>query len=144
MSLLFLHQVLPVSGQRNARFFLHAYCHGAVLVAATPCYRLPGIGWICIGQPCRIRVLLPCWSWNRQRTDAQYQRLDRWMHELRLRGLKLAIIEIGADKAVPTVRMFLEKAASVAEATLIRINPNDFEVPDGHISLPVTAAEGIK
>ena len=84
------------------------------------------------------------WSWNQQRTDEQYQRFDRWMHELRSRNLKLAIIEIGAGKAVPTVRLFSEKAASADGATLIRINPNDFAVPDGHISLPLAGAEGIK
>ena len=83
------------------------------------------------------------WGWNQQRTNEQYQRFDRWMHELRSRSLKLAIIEIGAGKEVPTVRLFSEKAASADGATLIRINPNDFAVPNGHISLPRGGAEGI-
>lgn len=84
------------------------------------------------------------WSWNQQRTDEQYQRFDQWMEGLRADNLKLGIIEIGAGKGVPTVRMFSERAASTGAAILIRINPRDFEVPHGHISLPMGGAEGIK
>ena len=83
------------------------------------------------------------WSWNQQRTDEQYQRFDRWMGNLRADNLKLGIIEVGAGKDVPTVRMFSEQAASRDGATLMRINPRDFEVPNGHISLPMGGAEGI-
>jgi hypothetical protein len=83
------------------------------------------------------------WSWNQQRTDEQYQRFDQWIDSLRADNLKLGIIEIGAGKDVPTVRMFSERAASTDAATLIRINPRDFEVPNGHISLPLGGAEGI-
>ncbi len=84
------------------------------------------------------------WSWNQQRTDEQYQRFDHWMEHLRADNLKLGIIEIGAGKDVPTVRMFSEQAASTAGATLMRINPRDFQVPAGHISLPMGGAAGIK
>jgi NAD-dependent SIR2 family protein deacetylase len=84
------------------------------------------------------------WSWNQQRTDAQYQRFDQWIKNLRADNLKLGVIEIGAGKGVPTVRMFSEQAAGTAGATLMRINPRDFEVPHGHISLPLGGAEGIK
>jgi NAD-dependent SIR2 family protein deacetylase len=84
------------------------------------------------------------WSWNQQRTDEQYQRFDQWMGRLRAENLNLGIIEIGAGKSVPTVRMFSERAANTDGATLIRINPRDFEVPRSHISLPMGGAEGIK
>jgi len=84
------------------------------------------------------------WGWNPQRTDVQYQRFEQWIKNLRADNLKLGIIEVGAGKDVPTVRMFSERAASTAGATLIRINPRDFEVPHEHISLPMGGAEGIK
>ncbi len=83
------------------------------------------------------------WNWNRQRTDEKYQCFDQWMESLGADNLKLGIIEIGAGKGVPTVRMFSEQAASRNGAKLIRINPMDFEVPNGHISLPLGGAEGI-
>lgn len=84
------------------------------------------------------------WSWNQQRTDEQYQRFEQWMGDLRADRLKLGIIEIGSGKSVPTVRIFSERAASADGATLIRINPRDSEVPNGHISLPMGGAEGIE
>jgi len=84
------------------------------------------------------------WHWNRQRTDGQYQRLEHWMTDLRADNLKLGIIEIGAGNSVPAVRIFSEAAARAAGTTLIRINPQDFTVPYGHISLPLSGAEGIK
>jgi NAD-dependent SIR2 family protein deacetylase len=84
------------------------------------------------------------WNWNRQRTDEQYHRYEHWMKNLRVNKLKLGVIEIGAGKGIATVRMFSERVASMAGATLIRINPRDFEVPHGHISLPMGSTEGIK
>ena len=56
---------------------------------------------------------------------------------------KLAIIEMGAGRAVPTVRLQSERATGNIESTLIRINPRDYEVPYGAIGLPLGAKEGI-
>jgi len=55
-----------------------------------------------------------------------------------------AVVEMGAGKAVPTVRYQSESVARREKATLIRINPRDHDVPDSrHISLPVGSKEGI-
>ncbi len=47
----------------------------------------------------------------------------------------LAIVELGAGMAVPTVRYQGERLAMARNARLIRINPRDREVPDGGISI---------
>jgi len=83
------------------------------------------------------------WNWNQKRTSEQYQRFDNWIESLRASNYRLGIIEIGAGKGVPTVRMFSERTAHSDGVKLIRINPRDFEVPYGHISLPMAGVEGI-
>ncbi len=84
------------------------------------------------------------WEWISDRTDDQLYLYDRWLSEIRNNNLKLAIVEIGAGKAVPTVRYQSEKVAERFGATLIRINPRDYDVPYGHISIPLGGLEGIR
>ena len=83
------------------------------------------------------------WSWISHRTENQEHAFNRWLDNLRQNHLRLAIIEIGAGEAVPTVRMTSERVASSLNATLIRINPRDYRVPGGHIALPYGGKEGI-
>jgi len=84
------------------------------------------------------------WSWNAQRKDLQRGRLLRWFQEASTNGLPVAVVEIGAGKAVSTVRSLSEQAARNLNATLIRINPRDFDVPhERHIPLALGAAEAI-
>jgi len=85
------------------------------------------------------------WYWIEDRTAQQEERLEKWLNKVKYKNLKLVIIEIGAGKAVPTVRMFSERIASEFYAPLIRINPRDYEVPyDKDISIPTGGLEGIK
>ena len=84
------------------------------------------------------------WEWISDRTAAQEFRFERWLEKLEYMDYKLVIIEIGAGKAVPTVRITSEKIASMYDAKLIRINPRDYDVPSGHISIPMGGLEGIK
>lgn len=85
------------------------------------------------------------WSWNAQRTDIQRDRLRRWLQEVSVQRLPVAIVEIGAGNAVATVRNLSAQVATNHNATLIRINPRDYSVPhERHISLPLGAAEAIK
>ena len=53
------------------------------------------------------------------------------------------IVEIGAGLAVPTVRLTSENIAARMDAILVRINPRDYHVPSGHLSIPLESAEGI-
>jgi NAD-dependent SIR2 family protein deacetylase len=83
------------------------------------------------------------WGWLSYRTANQGKRLNLWLNKLKENGSKLVIIEIGAGSAVPTVRHLSENIAVKFDATLIRINPRDYHVPGGQISIPAAALEGI-
>ncbi|WP_457644494.1 SIR2 family NAD-dependent protein deacylase [Persephonella sp.] len=85
------------------------------------------------------------WEWIPHRTSGQEFRLDRWLFDVDDKGYEVAIIEIGAGKAVPTVRIFSERVKDRIFGTLIRINPRDYDVPSGRdISIPLGGLEGIK
>jgi len=56
---------------------------------------------------------------------------------------KLVILEFGAGLAVPTVRNFSEIMAQDLNATLIRVNPRDYQAPKDAISLQMGAKEAI-
>lgn len=79
------------------------------------------------------------------RTDLALRRLNEWLDYIDDMGYKLAIIEIGAGKTVPTVRIFSEETARKYDGTLIRINPRDYDVPsEKDISLNLKGLEGIR
>nr|CRH04477.1 putative Sir2 family Transcriptional regulator [Candidatus Magnetococcus massalia] len=84
-------------------------------------------------------------GWLTQRTQAQEQRLQQWLDSKQQAGEKVAIIEMGAGLAVPTVRYFSESVSKALSAALIRINPRDAHVPGGahQFSLEMGALEGI-
>lgn len=83
------------------------------------------------------------WNWLSQRSNEQGDRMHQWIETiLSLKG-KLTIIEMGAGHAVPTVRMQSQRIAKALNATLIRLNPRDFDVPHGQIGLPLGALKGI-
>ena len=84
------------------------------------------------------------WGWNPKRAVKQEQRYNRWLEANR--NKKMAIIEIGAGTAIPTVRMEGERiAAQFPKATLIRINPREYQIDKTlGFSLPMGGLEGIK
>ena len=82
------------------------------------------------------------WGWNHSRTDAQRVRLKTWMGLLAAEGAKLAIVEIGAGTAVPTVRNTSERVAKDFDIPLIRINPR--ESFGAKIGLPMGALEALQ
>jgi NAD-dependent SIR2 family protein deacetylase len=84
------------------------------------------------------------WGWISHRTRNQEKRLSFWLELLKSKQSKLVIVEIGAGNAVPTVRHLSENVATQLSAKLVRINPRDFQVPEGHLSIPENAAEGIR
>ncbi|MGD8372283.1 MAG: Sir2 family NAD-dependent protein deacetylase [Syntrophobacterales bacterium] len=84
------------------------------------------------------------WAWIAARTLSQRKRLANWLDGLSTKTCRLAVVEIGAGEAVPTVRNHSEYLVQTHKAQLIRINPRDFKVPDNtHISLPLGGAEAI-
>jgi NAD-dependent SIR2 family protein deacetylase len=82
------------------------------------------------------------WGWNHSRTDAQRERLKAWIAKLADEGAKLAIIEMGAGTAVPTVRNTSEKVAKEFNTPLIRINPR--ESFGAEIALSMGALEALR
>lgn len=73
------------------------------------------------------------WAWEPDRTDAQERRLQQFLEAVD--GLQIAVVEVGAGTAVPTVRMFSEQLVRHRGAHLVRINPRDPEVPSGQIGI---------
>ncbi len=71
-------------------------------------------------------------KWRSNRSDEQLASLDEWAGGIEAR--QLTIVEMGAGKAIPTVRHFGE-ALQRQGATLVRINPRESDGPNGTISL---------
>jgi NAD-dependent SIR2 family protein deacetylase len=84
------------------------------------------------------------WNWISYRSVEQGQRLDTWMETMIDLNAKVVIIEIGAGLAVPSVRHKSQNAFRELKASFIRINPHDYNVPNGAIGLSLGAKQGIE
>ncbi len=83
------------------------------------------------------------WRWIGKRSDRQSMNMNKWMQDIRDKDMKIAVLEVGAGQAVPTVRMRSEYTAQMSGGTLVRINPRDHNVPLNQISIPLGGGEGI-
>jgi NAD-dependent SIR2 family protein deacetylase len=84
-------------------------------------------------------------AWIESRTGAQARRLDAWLaslHAIRPRP-NVVVLEFGAGHAVPTVRLTSQAVARTLGGTLVRVNPREPEVPEGHVSIAAGALEAI-
>ncbi|RME93528.1 MAG: NAD-dependent deacetylase [Candidatus Hydrogenedentota bacterium] len=79
-------------------------------------------------------------SWDSTRSDKQYIQYKKFLASVQ----KPAIVEIGAGKAVPTVRMQSESLAHRFGVPLIRINPREAEGPIGTLSFYEGALEALR
>jgi len=86
------------------------------------------------------------WSWNENRTSKQENRFNIWSKSIRTNNKKLAIIEIGAGTAIPTIRQQGEHMAKrFKNYKLIRINPRDFKMSKNlGFSIPFGGLDGLK
>lgn len=76
------------------------------------------------------------WNWLNERTRLQRQHLDGWLANVS----RPVIIELGAGKAIPTVRQFGERIPG----QFIRINPRDCQRPrEDSLALDMGAKDGI-
>ncbi len=80
-------------------------------------------------------------GWEYSRTDRQRERLTAWLDNLKERNSSLAIIEMGAGEAVPTVRNSSQRIAREFDTPLIRINPRDSH--DAPLGIPLGAVEAL-
>ena len=95
------------------------------------------------GEMARPNILMfGDYGWEYARTDGQRDRLVKWMDRLEAEDAKLAIVEIGAGTAVPTVRNTSEQIAKRFGVLVIRINPR--ESFGTELELPMDAEEAIK
>ncbi len=82
------------------------------------------------------------WSWLSSRTREQEKRLDTFLDKNA--GKRIAVIEMGAGTAIPTIRIKSENIGWRYEyASVIRINPRESEISAPHISIPCSALEGL-
>ena len=82
------------------------------------------------------------YGWDEARGEEQRRRFADWLE--RVGADKLAIIECGAGKAVPTVRHMSERLVDATNAVLVRVNVREPEVPKGQVGLPMGALEGLR
>jgi NAD-dependent SIR2 family protein deacetylase len=74
-------------------------------------------------------VMFGDWNWLDTRNIPQRKRQEQWFDSV-LHGLgSVVVIEMGAGTAIPSVRHFSQKISSQFGASIIRINPREFDVP---------------
>src|SRR5512133_2917 len=83
------------------------------------------------------------WYWLADRTRIQEHRFDAFLENNASR--RIAVIEMGAGSAIPTIRATSERLGWHCEhATVIRINPREPDIKAPHISMSCGALEGLK
>jgi len=80
------------------------------------------------------------WNFIDERVSRQHKNFIKFLQNLQ--G-SLAIIEFGAGKAVPTIRNLSETIMHSYNANLIRINPRDYDAPNGAIGINLGAKDAI-
>jgi len=82
------------------------------------------------------------YAWLPERTAEQERRFDRFREECR--GRRTVVIELGAGRAIPTIRYASERLGDEPRTTVIRINPREAEIDAPHLSLPCGALEALR
>lgn len=83
-------------------------------------------------------------NWQSKRSDTQMDYFEKWETNIVNDNKKVAIIEIGAGTAIPSIRHMSESVAKQFHTSFIRINPREYQGTNNTISLPFGGAEGIK
>ena len=96
------------------------------------------------GKVCRPNILMfGDSSWLSNRTLIQNQAFNQFLKKNS--GRRIAVIEMGAGKAIPTIRATSERIGRDFEhATVIRINPREPGISSPHISMTCGALEGLQ
>jgi NAD-dependent SIR2 family protein deacetylase len=85
------------------------------------------------------------WGWDGSRTSDQQDRLRAWLERAAQRdAARVVVIELGAGRAVPTVRAFGERLVASLGAHLVRVNPRESDVPRGQIGLSRGALDALR
>ncbi|MFO1264935.1 MAG: Sir2 family NAD-dependent protein deacetylase [Rhodoferax sp.] len=80
------------------------------------------------------------WGWIDRRSAAQGSRQNAWLSAV----TRPIVIELGAGTTIPSVRHFSQRVIHQFGGRLIRINPNECDVPTPlDVGLPMGAADGL-
>lgn len=82
------------------------------------------------------------YGWLSERTSGQEGRFERFREEFH--GRRTVVIELGAGRAIPTIRYTSERLGAGPHTTVIRINPREAEIDAPHLSLPCGALEALR
>jgi NAD-dependent SIR2 family protein deacetylase len=83
------------------------------------------------------------WSWLPERTRIQELCFDNFL--LNNSDRRVAVIEMGAGSAIPTIRATSERIGwNLKKASVIRINPREPDIKAPHISIPCEALKGLR
>jgi len=82
------------------------------------------------------------YTWLAERTAVQEHRFSTFCKQIH--GQRTVVIELGAGRAVPTIRYTSERLGSRPDTLVIRINPREAEIGAPHLSLPCTALEALR
>lgn len=82
------------------------------------------------------------WSWLSGRTRQQERHFDEFLTDNR--EVPLAVVELGAGTAIPTIRSLSERLGSQYGGEVIRINPREAQISSPFISLSCGALEGLQ
>jgi len=95
----------------------------------------------CCGSLARPNVLMfGDWGWIHRRSEAQRNRQEAWLSTV----TRPVVIELGAGTAIPSVRQFSQRVIHQFGGRLIRINPNECDVPTRlDVSLRMGAVAGL-
>jgi len=72
-------------------------------------------------------------SWLSSRTVGQEGRFEEWLDVSA--GDRLAVLELGAGTAVPTIRWHSERLGRREGATVVRVNPREPQIGPPHLSI---------
>lgn len=81
------------------------------------------------------------WTYVFSRSNEQKARYQTFLEENQ--GKKTIVIEIGSGRHVQSIRQKSRQLIKSHQATLIRINPNDSKVKEGHISIAKGGLEAL-
>ncbi|MGB9807190.1 MAG: SIR2 family NAD-dependent protein deacylase [Thermosulfidibacteraceae bacterium] len=82
------------------------------------------------------------YSWISRRTDAQRALFYSFLE--RNKGKPMVVIEIGAGKAIPTIRRTSEMLGYSYNTVVVRINPREPEINPPHVSIPERGLVALK
>lgn len=98
---------------------------------------------ISCGKVCRPNILMfGDYSWLEKRTRVQNAAFNQFLK--RNADRRIAVIEMGAGEAIPTIRGISERIGRSKQATIIRINPREPDIRPPHIAMSCGALAGLQ